>query len=53
MMKQVVKIGLIQTACSNDLKSNISKTSALIDEAGSQGAKIVCLQYTVSLTVNR
>lgn len=44
MTNQNFKIGLVQTACSGDRGSNIVKTSAFVDEAGSKGAKIVCLQ---------
>lgn len=39
-----VNIGLVQTSCSNDLASNISKAVAGIREAATKGANIVCLQ---------
>ncbi|HIH43094.1 TPA: carbon-nitrogen hydrolase [Candidatus Woesearchaeota archaeon] len=39
-----VKIGLIQTAVSNDIGGNLKKTAKFIKEAAKKGAQIVCLQ---------
>src|SRR5271169_6019718 len=41
---QVVKLGLIQTACSADTKANLKKTLALAERAAKQGAQIICTQ---------
>lgn len=42
--KKTVKIGLVQTAVSEDLAVNLNKTLALVEEAAKNGAQIVCLQ---------
>jgi N-carbamoylputrescine amidase len=42
--KRTVKVGLVQTSCSSDLASNMSKAVAGIREAAAKGAQIVCLQ---------
>lgn len=39
-----VKIGLVQSSCSNNIENNIEKTIEGIKKAASQGAQIVCLQ---------
>ncbi|MCB0163847.1 MAG: carbon-nitrogen hydrolase [Anaerolineae bacterium] len=43
-MKKLVKVALIQMACSTDVKANIAKTEERIREAAAHGANIVCLQ---------
>jgi len=43
-MPSTIKVGLIQTACSADPKSNLSKTLAATERAAKQGAKIICTQ---------
>ena len=43
-MSGKVKIGLIQTAVSDDLIGNLEKTVQMIHQAAAKGAKIVCLQ---------
>ena len=43
-MKQIVTIGLLQTACSADPGANLKKTLALAERAARQGAQIVCTQ---------
>lgn len=43
-MSQVVNIGLIQTACEEDIKANFDKAVKYIREAADQGANIVCTQ---------
>ncbi|HTV39882.1 MAG TPA: carbon-nitrogen hydrolase [Candidatus Sulfotelmatobacter sp.] len=43
-MKQVVTIGLLQTACSADAGANLKKTLALAERAAGQGAQIICTQ---------
>jgi N-carbamoylputrescine amidase len=43
-MKQMVTIGLLQTACSADAGANLKKTLALVERAAKQGAQIVCTQ---------
>lgn len=43
-MKQMVTIGLLQTACSADAGANLKKTLALAERAAKQGAQIVCTQ---------
>ncbi|HLC67172.1 MAG TPA: carbon-nitrogen hydrolase [Candidatus Nanoarchaeia archaeon] len=40
----MVKIGLIQTAVSDDLDANLDKTIRMIRDAAKQGAQMVCLQ---------
>lgn len=44
MGKRTVKVGLVQTSCSSDLASNMTKAVAGIREAAAKGAQIVCLQ---------
>jgi N-carbamoylputrescine amidase len=39
-----VHVGTVQMACTSDPKSNLSKAIAMIREAASRGAQIVCLQ---------
>ncbi|MCX8676567.1 carbon-nitrogen hydrolase [Apibacter sp. B3706] len=39
-----VKIGLVQSSCSNNIENNIEKAIEGIKKAASQGAQIVCLQ---------
>ncbi len=41
---KIVKIGLIQTAVSDDIADNMKKTVERIKEASRRGAQIVCLQ---------
>lgn len=43
-MSSIIKVGLIQTACSADPKANLSKTLAATERAAKQGAKIICTQ---------
>lgn len=43
-MNKQVKIGLIQTAVSDDPQANLDKTIRMIRNAAAQGAKIICLQ---------
>lgn len=43
-MKKQVILGLIQTAVSEDVKSNIQHTCTLIRSAAKRGAQIICLQ---------
>ena len=40
----VVKLGLLQHACSSDPKANLAKTLAFAERAAKQGAQIVCTQ---------
>jgi agmatine deiminase len=42
--KKAVTVGLIQTAVSEDMASNIKKTTQKIEEAVKRGAQIICLQ---------
>ncbi|MBI5394759.1 MAG: carbon-nitrogen hydrolase [Verrucomicrobia bacterium] len=39
----VVRVGLIQTACSHDPAANLKKAAARIAEAARRGARIICL----------
>ncbi len=41
---QIVKLGLIQTACSADPDANLKKTLALAGRAARRGAQIICTQ---------
>ena len=41
---QVVKLGLLQTACAPDPKANLKKTLTLAERATRQGAQIICTQ---------
>ncbi|HXC35244.1 MAG TPA: carbon-nitrogen hydrolase, partial [Candidatus Acidoferrales bacterium] len=43
-MKQMVTIGLLQTACSADTGANLKRTLALAERAAKQGAQIICTQ---------
>jgi len=40
----VVKLGLLQTACSPDPAANLAKTLAFAERAARQGARIICTQ---------
>src|SRR5262245_19676180 len=40
----VLKLGLLQSACTTDPKANLKKTLALAERAAKQGAKIICTQ---------
>src|SRR5262245_24532386 len=40
----VVRVGLIQTSCDPDPKSNLKKTLAASERAAKQGAQIICTQ---------
>ncbi len=42
--RKIVRIGLIQTAVSDDIADNMKKTEERIKEAARRGAQIVCLQ---------
>jgi N-carbamoylputrescine amidase len=44
MKKLLVKVGLIQTAVSDDVDRNLEKTARYIKQAARKGAEIVCLQ---------
>src|SRR5664280_608268 len=41
---QVVKIGLIQAACSSDPAVNLKRTLAAVEAAAQRGARIICTQ---------
>jgi N-carbamoylputrescine amidase len=43
-MKQIVNIGLLQTACGADPNANVKHTLALAERAAKQGAQIICTQ---------
>ncbi|MBI3032135.1 carbon-nitrogen hydrolase [Candidatus Woesearchaeota archaeon] len=43
-MMTVVKLGLIQTKVSNDVKKNLDHTATKVREAAKKGAQIICLQ---------
>src|SRR5580700_4430617 len=43
-MKEIVNIGLLQTACAADPDANLRKTLALAERAAKQGAQIICTQ---------
>jgi len=43
-MSSIIKVGLIQTACSADPKANLRKTLVATERAARQGAKIICTQ---------
>ncbi|MFY8216694.1 MAG: nitrilase-related carbon-nitrogen hydrolase, partial [Chthoniobacterales bacterium] len=44
MKRNLVKIGLVQHACSADLAANLAASVAGIREAAGRGAQIICLQ---------
>ncbi len=44
MTAKTLKIGLVQQACTADRSANLAATTAMIREAGAQGAKLVVLQ---------
>jgi len=39
-----VNVALVQMACGADMKQNIDKAAAMVQQAGANGANIVCLQ---------
>jgi len=41
---KIVKLGLVQTTCTRDVRANIEKTKGLIAQAARKGAQIVCTQ---------
>src|SRR5271165_6473231 len=41
---QIVKLGLLQTACSAHPEANLKKTLALAERAAKSGAQIICTQ---------
>ena len=41
---QVIRLGLLQYACSSDPTANLKKTLALVESAAKQGAQIICTQ---------
>jgi N-carbamoylputrescine amidase len=43
-MKRLIKLGLIQMTCQEDLEANFNKTVLNIREAASKGAQIICTQ---------
>ena len=44
MSSRIVKVGLIQTACSPDPAANLEKTLAAAEQAAGEGAQIICTQ---------
>lgn len=44
MKKKIVKVGLVQSKVSNNLKLNIEKTLKMVESAAKKGAEIICLQ---------
>jgi agmatine deiminase len=44
MMKNTVRVALIQTAVSTDLEANLKKTIRRIREAARKGSRVICLQ---------
>lgn len=44
MSKKLIKVGLIQSSVSNDLKKNLEKTLKMVETAAQKGAEIICLQ---------
>ena len=43
-MLRPVKVALIQTGCSVNVKDNLAKTKRLVEDAARKGAEVVCLQ---------
>jgi len=41
---RIVRLGLLQSACSADPKANLARTLALAERAATQGAQIICTQ---------
>ena len=44
MSKKLIKVGLIQSSVSNNLKKNLEKTLKMVETAAKKGAEIICLQ---------
>lgn len=44
MKKKLIKIGLIQSKVTDNLKSNLEKTLKMVEELAKKGAEIICLQ---------
>lgn len=43
-MKEIINIGLLQTACAADTNANLKTTLALAERAAKKGAQIICTQ---------
>ena len=43
-MREIVKLGLLQSACSANPAANVKKTLALAERAAKKGAQIICTQ---------
>jgi agmatine deiminase len=44
MKNKIVTVGLVQSAVSTDLKSNLNKTLKMVEKVAQEGAEIICLQ---------
>jgi len=44
MKKKLIKIGLIQSKVTDNLKSNLDKTLKMVEKSAQKGAEIICLQ---------
>lgn len=44
MKKKIVKVGLVQSKVSNNLKLNLEKTLLMVESLARKGAEIICLQ---------
>lgn len=44
MKKKLIKVGIIQSKVTNNLKSNLEKTLKMVEETAQKGAEIICLQ---------
>lgn len=44
MKKKLIKVGLVQSKVSNNLKLNLEKTLKMVESAAKKGAEIICLQ---------
>ena len=44
MKKKIIKVGLIQSKVTDNLKLNLEKTLKMVEEAAKNGAEIICLQ---------
>jgi len=43
-LSSVIRVGLVQMACTDDLETNLARACAGVRDAAAQGAQIICLQ---------
>lgn len=51
-MKRTIRVGIVQQACTNDLKLNLEKPHRNIASVAQAGAQLVVLQNLVTLLIS-